>query len=313
VTLLPALAAAGARVTMLQRSPGYLVSLPSRDAVGAVINRVLPARWAAGLARRRYELLSRALYQASRRWPQRMRALLLALTRKHLGGSADMRHFTPSYQPWDQRLCVVPDADLFNAVRSGQAEVVTDRIAGFEGTNVRLASGRVLPADVLVTATGLDIQMFGGMQLNVDGQPYAPQRHMLYKGVLFEDLPNFAWIVGYTNASWTLKADLAFDYLCRLYRHMDARGLAVAVPHDVRGNRLDGESIFGGLSSGYVQRAAERMPRQGREQPWRVAHHFPTDRRVLQDEPVDDGVLRFEPLRAEAARSDNVTPLRRAA
>ncbi len=313
VTLLPALAAAGARVTMLQRSPSYLVSLPSRDAVGAVINRVLPARWAAGLARRRYELLSRVLYRASRRWPQRMRALLLALTRKHLGGSADMRHFTPSYQPWDQRLCVVPDADLFNAVRSGQAEVVTDRIAGFEGTNVRLASGRVLPADVLVTATGLDIQMFGGMQLNVDGQPYAPQRHMLYKGVLFEDLPNFAWIVGYTNASWTLKADLAFDYLCRLYQHMDARGLAVAVPHDVRGNRLDDESIFGGLSSGYVQRAAERMPRQGREQPWRVAHHFPTDRRVLQDEPVDDGVLRFEPLRAEAARSDNVTPLRRAA
>jgi cation diffusion facilitator CzcD-associated flavoprotein CzcO len=313
VTLLPALAEAGAHVTMLQRSPSYLVSLPSRDALGAVINRVLPAGWAASLARKRYELLGRTLYQASRRWPQRMRALLLALTRRHLRGSADMRHFTPSYQPWDQRLCVVPDADLFKAVRSGQAEVVTDRIAGFDGTKVLLASGASLEADVMVTATGLDIQLFGGLQVFVDGQAYAPQRHMLYKGVLFEDLPNFAWIVGYTNASWTLKADLAFDYLCRLYQHMDARGLAVATPHDTLGNRLDGESIFGGLSSGYVQRATGRMPRQGREQPWRVTHHFPTDRRLLQDEPVDDGVLRFEPRRADAARCDNVTPLRRAA
>ena len=313
VTLVPALAEAGARVTMLQRSPTYMVSLPSRDKLGEWLGRLLPSRWAAGLARKRYELVSRALFQACRRWPQRMRALLLGQVRRHLGGSADMRHFTPSYRPWDQRLCVVPDADLFRAVRSGQAEVVTDHIAGFDGTTLRLASGRLLQADVLVTATGLDVQVLGGMQVFVDGQAYAPQRHMLYKGVLFEDLPNFAWIVGYTNASWTLKADLAFDYLCRLYKHMDQRGLAVATPHDARGCRLDGESIFGGLSSGYVVRAAERMPRQGREQPWRVTHHFPTDRRMLQDEPIDDGVLRFVPRASEAARDHNVTPLRRAA
>ena len=313
VTLVPALAEAGARVTMLQRSPTYMVSLPSRDKLGEWLGRLLPSRWAAGLARKRYELVSRALFQACRRWPQRMRALLLGQVRRHLGGSADMRHFTPSYRPWDQRLCVVPDADLFRAVRSGQAEVVTDHIAGFDGTTLRLASGRLLQADVLVTATGLDVQVLGGMQVFVDGQAYGPQRHMLYKGVLFEDLPNFAWIVGYTNASWTLKADLAFDYLCRLYKHMDQRGLAVATPHDGRGCRLDGESIFGGLSSGYVVRAAERMPRQGREQPWRVTHHFPTDRRMLQDEPIDDGVLRFVPRASEAARDHNVTPLRRAA
>lgn len=242
-----------------------------------------------------------------------MRRLLLAQVRRHLGGSADLRDFTPSYQPWDQRLCVVPDADLFKAVRSGRAEVVTDRIAGFDGKAVQLASGRRLEADVLVTATGLDVQLFGGMQVAIDGRPYAPQRHMLYKGVLFEDLPNFAWIVGYVNASWTLKADLAADYLCRLYRHMDTHGLAVATPHDARGCRLDGESVFGSLNSGYVVRAAERMPRQGRELPWRVSHHYPTDRAMLQDEPIADGVLQFEPRRDEAARTDIVTPLPRAA
>lgn len=313
VTLLPALAEAGARVTMLQRSPTYMVSLPSRDKLGALLGRVLPASWAAGLARKRFELVSRVLYRASRRWPQRMRALLLSQVRRHLAGGADMRHFTPSYQPWDQRLCVVPDADLFNAVRSGRAEVVTDRIAGFDGKRVLLAGGGALEADVLVTATGLDVQALGGMQVFVDGRAYAPQRHMLYKGVLFEDLPNFAWIIGYTNASWTLKADLAFDYLCRLYRHMDERGLAVVTPHDARGCRLDGESIFGALNAGYVLRAAERLPRQGREQPWRVAHHYPTDRRLLQDEPIDDGVLRFEPQRSQPAWTDHVTSLRRAA
>jgi len=313
VTLLPALAEAGAQVTMLQRSPTYLVSLPARDRLSDLLGRVLPARWVSGLARKRFQWLSRWIYQASRRWPQRMRALLLSQVRKHLAGSADMRHFTPTYQPWDQRLCVVADADLFGALRSGKAAVVTDRIAGFDGKKVLLASGQSLEADVLVTATGLDVQALGGAQVFVDGQAYAPQRHMLYKGVLFEDLPNFAWIIGYTNASWTLKADLAFDYLCRLYKHMDQRGLGVATPHDTRGCRLDDESIFGALSSGYVLRAADRMPRQGREQPWRMTHHYPTDRHILQREPVDDGVLRFAPRRAEPAWTGTAAPLRRAA
>ena len=303
MTLVPALAAAGAMVTMLQRSPTYVLSLPSHDKLTEVLGRLMPKRWAAGLARQRNLLLSRWIFQASRRWPEAMRRLLLSQTRKALGGALDMRHFTPDYQPWDQRLCVVPDADLFNVIRGGNASVVTDRIAGFEAGQVKLASGQALDADILVTATGLDLQVLGGTQLFVDGQAYAPNRHMLYKGVLLQDLPNLAWIVGYTNASWTLKADLAAQYLCRLYRHMDANGLGVAVAHDRRGCRVEHETIFGGLSAGYVTRVSDRLPRQGREAPWRVTHHYPTDRRQLLDEPIADGVLGFEAARPAEATS----------
>lgn len=314
ITLVPALAEAGAQVTMLQRSPSYVISMPARDKLTEALCRVMPKRWAFALARQRNVLVSRWIYLASRRWPERMRAFLLSQAQKQLGSEVDMRHFTPSYQPWDQRLCVVPDADLFRAVRSGKAAVVTDRIAGFDGTQVQLASGQRVEADVLVTATGLDVQALGGALAFVDGQRYAPEQHMLYKGVLLEDLPNFAWIVGYTNASWTLKADLAFDYLCRLYKHMDERGLGVATPHDAHGCKVANESVFGGLTSGYVQRAEGQLPRQGSRQPWRVTHHYPTDKRVLIDEPLDDGVLTFEPRRIEAVRSGNAdAPLRRAA
>lgn len=297
MTLVPALAAAGAQVTMLQRSPTYVLSLPSHDKLTEVLGRLMPKRWAAGLARQRNLLLSRWIFQASRRWPERMRRLLLSQVRKALGGALDMRHFTPAYQPWDQRLCVVPDADLFDAIRGGKATVVTDRIAGFDSGQVKLASGQALDADIFVTATGLDLQVLGGTQLFVDGQAYMPNRHMLYKGVLLQDLPNFAWIVGYTNASWTLKADLLAQYLCRLYRHMDANGLGVAVAHDRHGCQVEDETIFGGLSAGYVMRTADRLPRQGRDAPWRVTHHYPTDRRQLLDEPIVDSVLSFEAAR----------------
>ena len=297
MTLVPALAAAGAQVTMLQRSPTYVLSLPSNDKLTEVLGRLMPKHWAAGLARRRNLLISRWIFQASRRWPERMRRLLLSQVRRALGGAADMRHFTPSYRPWDQRLCVVPDADLFQSIRSGKASVVTDRIDSFDAGLVKLASGQALAADIVVTATSLDLQVLGGTQLFVDGQAYAPSRHMLYKGVLLEGLPNFAWIVGYTNASWTLKADLAAQYLCRLYRHMDAQGLGVAVAHDRHGCQVEGETIFGGLSAGYVTRVSDRLPRQGREAPWRVTHHYPTDRRQLLDEPIVDGVLTFEAAR----------------
>lgn len=313
ITLVPALAEAGAQVTLLQRSPSYVLSLPSRDKLAALYGRVLPQRWAFALARRRNVLLSRWIYLAARRWPQRMRALLLRLVRRQLRGSVDMRHFTPDYPPWGQRLCIVPDADLFRALRKGTARIVTDRIAGFKGRQLLLASGQTIEADVLVTATGLDLQALGGVSLFVDDQAYALQPHMLYKGVLLEDLPNFAWIVGYTNASWTLKADLAFDYLCRLYRHMDRHGLGVATPRDRQGCRLPDESIFGGLSSGYVQRGIAKLPCQGRTPPWRVTHDYPADRQQLLQAPVDDGVLDFAPLRLDAAHSGSRAALLHAA
>jgi len=294
MTLVPAMAHEAAHVTMLQRSPTYVLSLPSADGLTRWLSRVLPASWAFGLARRRNIRLARWLYLASRKWPRVMRKLLLSQVRRQLQGAADMRDFTPAYAPWDQRLCVVPDGDLFVAIRSGQASVTTDQISGFAGRTILLRSGRRLEADILVTATGLDLQAFGGMAISVDDRPYAPQQHMLYKGVLMEDLPNFAWIFGYTNASWTLKVEIAARYICRLIRHLDQHGLGVVTPRDTEGCRLD-VPFLGGLTSGYIARADARLPRQGSQAPWRVTHDYPSDKRVLLEHPIDDGVLVFEP------------------
>ena len=292
MTLVPALAKTAAHVTMLQRSPTYILSVPARDASLEKLARFLPRRWVFAWGRGRNKALARWIYAACRRWPDGMRRFLLKQTHQHLAGSADMAHFTPRYMPWDQRLCIVPDADLFTAIRSGVASVATDRIAGFDGRGVLLESGQRLEADVLVTATGLDVQVFGGIAISVDGQPYEPQRHMLYKGVLMEGLPNFAWILGYTSLSWTLKVDLAAAYLVRLYKHLDARGYASFCPHDGLGQRTE-QSVMGNLTSGYLVRANDRMPRQGRGGPWHVSHHYPSDRATLLKAPLEDGVLSF--------------------
>ncbi len=266
--------------------------MPARDAALDRLARFLPRRWAFAWGRARNKALARWIYAACRRWPDGMRKLLLKQAARHLGGSADMAHFTPRYMPWDQRLCIVPDADLFAAIRDGAASVVTDAIAGFDGRAVLLESGERLEADVLVTATGLDVQVFGGMAVSVDGRPYAPQEHMLYKGVLMEGLPNFAWILGYTSLSWTLKVDLASAYLVRLWRHLDAHGYASFRPDDEQAQRTE-QSVMGNLTSGYLVRANDRMPRQGRAGPWRVTHHYPSDRATLLKAPLEDGVLSF--------------------
>lgn len=293
VTIVPAVAREAAHVTMLQRTPSYILSLPSRDALTEALSRVVSRPWAFRLARRRNIMLAHWIYQASRRWPAMMRAALLWQVRRQLAGSADMAHFTPPYMPWDQRLCIVPDGDFFVALRSGKASIVTDRIEGFEGNKILLASGGVLEADILVTATGFNVQTFGGIRILVDGRGYAPQRHMLYKSVLMENLPNFAWIVGYTNQTWTLKADIAAAYICRLIKHLDEHGLGTFCPRDTEGCAVD-ESVFGNLTSGYVMRAKDVAPRQGSRAPWRVTHHYPTDKATLLEQPVDDGVLCFE-------------------
>ncbi len=293
MTLVPAIARTAAHVTMLQRSPTYVLSIPARDASLDRLVRVLPRRWAFAWGRARNRTVARWLYAACRRWPERMRRTLLKQADKHLAGSADMAHFTPRYMPWDQRLCIVPDADLFTAIRDGAASVATDEIAGFEGRAVLLKSGASLEADVLVMATGLDVQVFGGIAVSVDGRAYAPQDHMLYKGVLMEGLPNFAWILGYTALSWTLKVDLASAYLVRLWKHLDDHGYASFCPHDEHGHRT-GDSVMGNLTSGYLVRARDRMPRQGRAGPWHVTHHYPSDKATLLRGPLEDGVLSFE-------------------
>jgi monooxygenase len=297
VTVVPAMAEKAAHVTMLQRSPGYVFSIPDFDTVSSVLLRFLPSHWVFALARKRNILVQRSLYLAARRWPELMRNWLLKRVRKELGPDADMSHFTPRYAPWDERLCAVPDSDLFKAIREGRASVVTDHIESFTEIGIKLKSGKTLDADIIVTATGLQIQVLGGAQLSIDRQPCSMAASMTYKGVLMQDIPNMAWIVGYTNAPWTLKADLSSGFICRLLKEMDAKGMAVVTPRAPQEQLLD-DSILGSLGSGYVQRGNAQLPRQGRDLPWRVLHHYGMDIKIMRGQPVDDGSLEFLPAQS---------------
>ncbi len=293
VTIVPSMSDKAGHITMLQRSPTYIFSVPGYDKLSAVLKTFLPEKWVFGLARKRNIVLQRFIYKAAKRWPARVRKLLLDGVKKQLGPNADMTHFTPRYMPWDERLCAVPDSDLFNAIRDGKASVVTDKIETFDETGIQLASGKHLDADIIITATGLQIQVLGGMELRVDGQVRSPAKLMTYKGTLLQDMPNMGFIIGYTNAPWTLKADLASSYIARLLNHMDAAKLAVATPRAPAGVLSQDESILGSLGSGYVQRGASVLPRQGHDLPWRVLHHYEKDSKMLADAPIDDGLLEF--------------------
>ncbi|MDM4769081.1 NAD(P)/FAD-dependent oxidoreductase [Solimonas sp. SE-A11] len=301
VTLVPAMAAEAGHVTMLQRSPSYIFSLPAHDTLTEMLVKLLPERWAFGIARRRNIFLQRLIYKAAKRWPDKVRGWLLDGVRKNLGPDADMRHFTPSYEPWDERLCAVPDADLFKAIRAGKASVVTDHIETFTEKGIRLKSGQELEADIVITATGLQMQVGGGMEFLMDGKPLLINQQLTYKGVLVEGVPNLAWIFGYTNAPWTLKADIAAAYVCRLLKHMEAQGVDVVTPQAPAGQKLD-ESIMGALQSGYVQRGNGVLPRQGRDLPWRVLNHYERDRVMLLQDPVADTALAFRKI-APVARA----------
>ncbi|MFV8782027.1 flavin-containing monooxygenase [Microbulbifer sp. SA54] len=294
VTLVPALAESAEHVTMLQRSPTYVLSVPAEDKLSGFLKKLLPERWVFGMARRRNLFLHRLIFDSAKRWPQLIRKLMLRGVRKALAGRSDMRHFTPQYQPWDQRLCAVPDGDLFASIRSGKASVVTAHIESVTPTGVRLKSAEEIQADILVTATGLKLQVFGGMALKVDNEPVAINRRLTYKGVLMEGVPNMAWIFGYTNAAWTLKADLAAGYLCRLLKYMKTDGKAIFMPIDREGCATD-ESVMAALQSGYVARANHLLPRQGRKGPWRLLNHYKKDTKILLEDPIADGVLNFYP------------------
>lgn len=309
VTLVPAMADKAAHITMLQRTPSYVFSLPNYDKITETLLKLMPSSWAYALTRWRNTKFLRWSFRASRMWPAAMRKLLLKDVARRLGPDADMRHFTPPYNPWDQRLCAVPDSDLFHALRSGKASVVTDHIDTFTPTGIRLKSGQELPADIVVTATGLELQTFGGMEVSVDGKTHRPAGKKLYKATLVEDLPNMALIVGYTNISWTMKADLASIYICRLLNHLEAKGLDMATAIDRDGCTSE-DTIFSSLSSGYVKRGKDRMMRQGTKAPWKVTHHYETDKPMLTEAPIEDGVLQLSGGRPE---SHAQTELRRAA
>jgi monooxygenase len=292
VTLVPSLAAQAAKVTMLQRSPSYIFSLPAGDPIADVLRRVLPARVAYPIVRWKNVALATLVFQLSRRAPRLMRSIIRRGVTARLPAGYDVdTHFKPAYQPWDQRLCLVPDGDLFQAVAAGRAEVVTDRIETFTETGLRLASGAELEADIVVTATGLNLQMLGGMALAVDGEEVDLSSTVGYKGMMLSGVPNLALTLGYTNASWTLKADLVAGYVIRLLEHMRQRGYATATP------RLPDPSIgtapFLDLASGYVQRSIEQLPKQGLRPPWRLHQNYPRDILMLRFGALEDEGMEF--------------------
>jgi monooxygenase len=292
VTLLPELARKARHVTMLQRSPTYMIARPSEDAFINWMRRHLPVKLAYALARWQRVLLVMLIFHQSRRNPARIKRLLIGGVRKALGRDYDVStHFTPSYNPWEQRLCLVPDGDMFQAIRNGSASVVTDQIDHFTPTGIRLRSGQQLDADLVVTATGLNLQMFGGMRLTVDGRRIDPAHTLTYKGLMFSGVPNFASCFGYTNASWTLKADLSSQYVCRLLNQLQRTGFAYCVP------RNNDPSVTAqpwvDFSSGYFQRAAHLLPKQGAQLPWKLHQNYLRDILLLRHGKLDDGVLAF--------------------
>jgi cation diffusion facilitator CzcD-associated flavoprotein CzcO len=291
VTLVPALADKARHVTMLQRSPTYVISLPERDPVSVFLRRFLPQAWVYRLARTRNVALQMGFYKLSKTLPGMVRKLLLGLARRQLGADFDMRHFSPRYKPWDERICAVPDGDLFRVLREGKASVVTEQIDCFTETGIRLKNGQELAADVIVSATGLELQLFGGMQVAVDGVPFDAATSMGYRGIMLRDLPNTAVVLGYTNASWTLKADLSSEYVCRLIKHMDARGMRQCTPRDTAGQVK--AAPFLDLSSGYIQRAAGKIPTQGNRAPWKLYQNYLLDLALLRYGKLDDPFLQF--------------------
>ncbi len=291
VTLVPAMAQDAAHVTMLQRSPTYIVSRPSEYGFAQRLRRWLPARAAYALTRWRVIVESMLLYRVARSKPDLAKRRIVQMARHQLGPGYDVAtHFTPGYKPWDQRVCVVPDGDLFRAIRTGRASVATDRIERFTPDGLLLASGRVLPADVVVLATGLKIKLLGGMAITVDGQPFHPNEAMSYKGMMLSGLPNCVMTFGYTNASWTLKADLTAAWVVRLLRHMDRNGRQVPVVHREPGVE---PQPFLGFTSGYVQRARADLPQQGSRKPWQVYQNYVQDMLTIRFGRIADGVLRF--------------------
>ena len=301
VTLVPAMAQTAAHVTMLQRSPSYVLSLPARDPLADRVRRLLPAHAAYSVVRWKNVLTAMVLFQLSRRRPDRVKRFLRERLERQLPQGFDVEtHFTPRYDPWDQRMCFVPDGDLFRALRSGRATVVTGEIERFTDKGIALTSGDELEADLVVTATGLRLLPLGGIALTVDGKEVDLPKTLAYKGMMLSGVPNFAFAVGYTNASWTLKCDLVSEYVCRVLKHMRAHGYQQVTPTRPPG-ALETEPMIT-LKSGYVLRGVGLLPRQGPAAPWRLHQNYPRDVLMLRRGPVDDGAVRFSKVPASADR-----------
>ena len=292
VTLVPALARQAAHVTMLQRSPTYVVSRPAQDPLANKLRARLPAKLAYRIIRWRNVLLGMYFFQLARRQPARVKQLILGGVRMALGSDYDIAtHFTPRYNPWDQRLCLVPDGDLFRAIRENRASVVTAEIDSFTKGGIRLKDGRELEADIIVTATGLVLQVLGGIEVAVDGRSVDFAKTLNYKGMMYSDVPNLAAAFGYTNASWTLKCDLTCEYVCRVLNYMDRHGYRQCMPHNSDPTISELPPL--NFTSGYVQRSVAKMPKQGSKRPWRLYQNYALDILTLRFGKIDDGVMQY--------------------
>ena len=292
VTIVPEMARTAAHVTMLQRSPTYVVSRPAADATADWLRDRLPAKLAYSLIRWKNVGWGMLFFNMARRRPEKIKAQLIGLVRQHMGPDYDVdTHFTPRYNPWDQRLCLVPDADLFEALKSGAADVVTDHVERFTATGIKLRSGAELPADVIVSATGLNLQLLSDVAFTVDGEAKAPSQSLSYKGMMYSDLPNLASSFGYTNASWTLKADLTCGYVCRLLKTMDRKKVRQCTPRT--GTEPIETAPYLDFSSGYVTRSMDKFPKQGTRKPWKLYQNYALDLLTLRYGAVDDGIMEF--------------------
>ena len=292
VTLVPAMAEQAAHITMLQRSPTYIVSRPSKDDNGKGLRHLLPEKLAYRLARWQSILFGIYFYNLTRRKPEATKQTLLRLVRQQLDPDYDVEaHFAPVYNPWDQRLCLTPDGDLFASIRSGKVAIITDHIETFTEKGIRLRSGNELTADIIVTATGLAMKLMSGMQIVVDDVPVDMAQTLIYKGMMYSDIPNFSFTLGYTNSSWTLKCELIAQYVCRLLNYMDRHAYAQCTPRPR--DRSGVEEPMMALTSGYVQRALHTMPRQSTKKPWKMYQNYLRDVLSLQFSTVNDGTMEF--------------------
>ncbi|MFY8159040.1 MAG: flavin-containing monooxygenase, partial [Ilumatobacteraceae bacterium] len=295
VTIVPSMADKAAHVTMLQRSPTYMVSRPDHDVLANRMRKVLPPKMAYNLTRFKNTWRQQLVYNKTRTDPNKVKQLLLGGIQLELGADYDIaKHFTPNYNPWDQRLCLVPNGDFFKSMREGKASVVTDHIASFTETGIQLASGEHLDADIIVTATGLELVTLGEMDFFVDGNQVDFAKTWTYKGFAYSDIPNMASTFGYINASWTLRSDLTAEYVCRLLNHMRKKGVAQCTPRLREQDRnMKERPWIDGFSSGYMQRMMHRMPRQGDHEPWINPQNYRRDKKMFKHSPIDDGVMQF--------------------
>ncbi|MCR9259456.1 MAG: NAD(P)/FAD-dependent oxidoreductase [Pseudomonadaceae bacterium] len=306
MTLVPAMADQAASVTMLQRSPTYVVSRPDQDKIANTLRKILPENWAYAVTRFKNTQMQNFIYKRSRTAPEKMKTQLVGMVKQALGPDYDVdKHFTPSYNPWDQRLCLIPNADLFESINSGKTTVVTEQIERLTAEGVQLKNGDVLPADILVTATGLNLQLLGGAQFSVDGKPVNFPETVTYKGMMYSDIPNLVQTFGYVNASWTLRADLTAEFACRVINHMDERGVTQVTPV-LREEDKDMQlgPWIEDFSAGYMSRVMHLFPKQGDRDPWRNTQDYQLDKKIIRKAALEDGALQFGP-QPRARQEDN--------